>query len=34
MKDINFVILYVASAKASEAFYADLLGRPAVRLSE
>jgi catechol 2,3-dioxygenase-like lactoylglutathione lyase family enzyme len=33
MKDINFVILYVASAKASEAFYADLLGRPAVDAS-
>jgi predicted enzyme related to lactoylglutathione lyase len=29
MKDINFIILYVESAKLSEAFYADLLGRPA-----
>jgi catechol 2,3-dioxygenase-like lactoylglutathione lyase family enzyme len=33
MKNIDFVILYVASAKASEAFYADLLGRPAVDAS-
>jgi catechol 2,3-dioxygenase-like lactoylglutathione lyase family enzyme len=30
MTDINFVILYVADAAQSEAFYAKLLGRPAV----
>ena len=29
MKDINFILLYVATPKLSEAFYADLLGRPA-----
>ena len=29
MKDINFIILYVESPKTSEAFYADILGRPA-----
>jgi catechol 2,3-dioxygenase-like lactoylglutathione lyase family enzyme len=29
MTDISFIILYVESAKTSEAFYADLLGRPA-----
>ncbi|HEY4923702.1 MAG TPA: VOC family protein [Roseiarcus sp.] len=29
MKDINFILLYVESPKTSEAFYADILGRPA-----
>jgi catechol 2,3-dioxygenase-like lactoylglutathione lyase family enzyme len=29
MTDINFIILYVESPAISEAFYADLLGRPA-----
>lgn len=29
MTDISFIILYVESAATSEAFYADLLGRPA-----
>jgi catechol 2,3-dioxygenase-like lactoylglutathione lyase family enzyme len=29
VKDINFIILYVESPKTSEAFYADILGRPA-----
>jgi catechol 2,3-dioxygenase-like lactoylglutathione lyase family enzyme len=28
--NINFILLYVESPKRSEAFYADLLGRPAV----
>jgi catechol 2,3-dioxygenase-like lactoylglutathione lyase family enzyme len=31
--DVNFVLLYVASPKISEAFYADLLGRPAAESS-
>ncbi len=30
MSDFNFVILYVESPGRSEAFYAELLGRPAV----
>ena len=29
MKDIHFILLYVESPKTSEAFYADILGRPA-----
>jgi catechol 2,3-dioxygenase-like lactoylglutathione lyase family enzyme len=29
VKDINFILLYVESPKTSEAFYADILGRPA-----
>ena len=33
MTDINFILLYVESPKLSEAFYADLLGRPAVESS-
>jgi predicted enzyme related to lactoylglutathione lyase len=33
MTDINFVLLYVESPKQSEAFYADILGRPAVESS-
>jgi catechol 2,3-dioxygenase-like lactoylglutathione lyase family enzyme len=33
MKDINFILLYVASPKLSEAFYADILGRPAAESS-
>ncbi|WP_158812488.1 VOC family protein [Methylocapsa sp. S129] len=33
MTDINFILLYVANPKLSEAFYADLLGRPAVESS-
>jgi catechol 2,3-dioxygenase-like lactoylglutathione lyase family enzyme len=33
MTDINFILLYVASPKASEAFYAGLLGRPAAESS-
>jgi len=33
MTDMNFILLYVASPKLSEAFYADLLGRPAVESS-
>ena len=33
MTDINFILLYVESPSASEAFYADLLGRPAAESS-
>ena len=33
MKDINFILLYVADPKLSEAFYADILGRPAAESS-
>jgi predicted enzyme related to lactoylglutathione lyase len=33
MKDINFILLYVESPRLSEAFYADLLGRPATESS-
>ena len=33
MSDFNFVLLYVESPARSEAFYADLLGRPAVESS-
>ena len=33
MKDVSFIILYVENPKASEAFYADLLGRQAVDAS-
>lgn len=33
MKEFSFVILYVESPSASEAFYARLLGRPAVESS-
>jgi catechol 2,3-dioxygenase-like lactoylglutathione lyase family enzyme len=33
MSDFNFVILYVEKPARSEAFYADLLGRPAVQSS-
>ena len=33
MPKFNFVILYVESAAASAAFYADLLGRPALEQS-
>jgi catechol 2,3-dioxygenase-like lactoylglutathione lyase family enzyme len=33
MPDPNFVILYVDSPAASAAFYADLLGKPAVEAS-
>lgn len=33
MKDINFILLYVESPKTSEAFYADILGRPAAESS-
>ena len=33
MSDFNFVILYVENPARSEAFYADLLGRPAVQSS-
>jgi len=29
VKDINFILLYVESPKTSEAFYAEILGRPA-----
>ena len=33
MSDPNFVLLHVASPSASAAFYADLLGKPAVEAS-
>lgn len=33
MSDFNFVILYVESPARSEAFYAELLGRPAANSS-
>ena len=33
MSDISFVILYVDSPAKSAAFYADLLGRPAIEAS-
>ena len=33
MTDFNFVLLYVESATASAAFYAELLGRPPVESS-
>jgi catechol 2,3-dioxygenase-like lactoylglutathione lyase family enzyme len=33
MIDINFVLLYVESPERSAAFYADLLGRPAIESS-
>jgi predicted enzyme related to lactoylglutathione lyase len=33
MQDPNFVILYVDDAPTSAAFYADLLGRPAIESS-
>jgi len=33
MSDLNFVILYVADVAKSQAFYADVLGKPAIEAS-
>ena len=33
MADINFILLYVEDVAASEAFYAKILGRPAIESS-
>ncbi len=33
MADLSFVILYVADVKRSDAFYADILGKPALESS-
>ena len=34
MSDISFVLLYVADVARAEAFYADILGKPALEASE